>query len=273
MIRAVTGKRKHGATSALAGASSATGTTGTNLNSIALSNATESLSTVPISAAEAVVPADEDPTLQTANEERALFPVSPSEYVDPGRVAHDVEVVTTAVSMSEAASQPRSLSRMVPLTATELDAQKTMAIGIFPKVAGLARRVHDSSTVAERFNLFVGQDRSANPQRYPGTKTALDRRVPTRWNSDLAALRAHIYFEGTVKRLINETELNLKDYALTDKQWTLAKEVAGILQVLIHPPFTPWIVLTSIHDRVRSLKLRPATSRRRKPPSFMKSSR
>ncbi|KIO18119.1 hypothetical protein M407DRAFT_48995, partial [Tulasnella calospora MUT 4182] len=108
------------------------------------------------------------------------------------------------------------------------------AIAIFPKVAGLARKVHDSTTIGERFQLYVRQDRQVDPQSLPGHKTTLDRRVPTRWNSDLAAVRAHVFFERQVRRLTASDEA-LQQFALSDDQWKLAKELADVLQIFEEP--------------------------------------
>ena len=50
-----------------------------------------------------------------------------------------------------------------------------MIILIGYKVAGLARHVHDNSTLKEKFDTLVSNDKDLS-----GDKTALDRRVPTR---------------------------------------------------------------------------------------------
>lgn len=61
-----------------------------------------------------------------------------------------------------------------------------------------------------------------------GQKVALDRRVPTRWNSDLACLAAHVKFETPVKQLTSD---GLSEYALSDAQWKLAKQLCEVLEV------------------------------------------
>ncbi|KAJ7723017.1 hypothetical protein DFH07DRAFT_932289 [Mycena maculata] len=99
-------------------------------------------------------------------------------------------------------------------------AEETRALTLFPKVAGLARRVHDSPTLQEKFEKLV----EANS----GQKAALDRRVPTRWNSDLVCLASHVHFDRPVKQL---TQDNPEEYALTPEQWRLAKQLVEALQV------------------------------------------
>src|SRR5882762_943979 len=93
------------------------------------------------------------------------------------------------------------------------------------QVAGLARRVHDSPTLQDKFDrLVIASDLT-------GQKSALTRRVPTRWNSDFACLSSHVYFESPVKALTGDERNGLKDYELSKEQWALAKEVEGVLEV------------------------------------------
>ena len=65
------------------------------------------------------------------------------------------------------------------------------------QVAGLTRRVNDSGTLRAKFDKLV----ESNHNELHGDKKTLDRRVATRWNSDLACLEAHIYFKIPVKQL------------------------------------------------------------------------
>ncbi|KAJ6600177.1 hypothetical protein B0H10DRAFT_1824761, partial [Mycena sp. CBHHK59/15] len=90
-------------------------------------------------------------------------------------------------------------------------------------VAGLARRVHDSATLQGKFEKLVEANSAGS-----GQKIALDRRVPTGWNSDLACLAAHVQFERPVKQL---TQDNLEEYAPTPEQWALAKQLCQALVV------------------------------------------
>lgn len=236
VIKAATGKRKRGTRSATSAASvsvqpppgttTAPATINANLTQQTPMTTDTSHSATPNTLTEE----DDEHETTIANEERALFPSAAGEYVDPGRVAHDIEAVNDATLASIGQGLPRSSARGCPLSAAELDAQKAMAIGIFPKVAGLARRVHDSATISHRFELYVKQDREEDPNSLPGHKTTLDRRVPTRWNSDLAAIRAHVYFERQVRRLTASDD-SLKPFALSEDQWRLAKELSQVLEV------------------------------------------
>jgi hypothetical protein len=70
----------------------------------------------------------------------------------------------------------------------------------------------------------------ANDQTATGQKVALDRRVPTRWNSDLACLAAHNKFETPVKQMTG-VDSGLTQYALTPAQWKLAKQLEEALEV------------------------------------------
>jgi len=93
-------------------------------------------------------------------------------------------------------------------------------------VAGLARRVHDNSTLKEKFDTLVSNDKDL-----PGDKMALDRRVTTRWNSDLTCLDAHIYFRSPVEQLTGAAVNKLQAYQLSEKQWALAEMLSAILEV------------------------------------------
>jgi len=94
-------------------------------------------------------------------------------------------------------------------------------------VAGLARRVHDNSTLKEKFDTLVKSDNDLT-----GDKTALDRRVPTRWNSDLTCLDAHIYFRSVVEQLTGAAVNKLQAFRLSEPQWNLATTLSAILEVL-----------------------------------------
>lgn len=100
------------------------------------------------------------------------------------------------------------------------------------QVAGLARRVHDASNLQEKFEKLVELSQSQQENKENGSqKRALDRRVPTRWNSDFKCLEAHVQFEGPVQQLTSDPSNKLKLYALTDDQWKLAKDLQDVLEV------------------------------------------
>jgi hypothetical protein len=80
----------------------------------------------------------------------------------------------------------------------------------------------------EKFNTLVSNDKDL-----PGDKTALDRRVPTRWNSDLTCLDAHLYFRSPVEQLIGAAVNKLQAYRLSEEQWDLAETLSAILEVII----------------------------------------
>lgn len=89
------------------------------------------------------------------------------------------------------------------------------------QVAGLARRVHDSSTLQAKFEVLVGADSQMK---------ALIRRVVTCWNTDFDCLQSHITLKHAVNMLII-VDPSLKKYQLDEKQWELAHALADQLQV------------------------------------------
>lgn len=62
-------------------------------------------------------------------------------------------------------------------------------------------------------------------------KRTLDRRVPTRWNSDLACLDAHVHFKDIIQQLTGVAANKLQAYQLSPDQWHLAEDLADILIV------------------------------------------
>jgi hypothetical protein len=78
------------------------------------------------------------------------------------------------------------------------------------QVAGLAQHVHDSSTLKEKFDTLVSNDKDL-----PGDKIALDRRVPTRWNSDLTCLMLTYTSEVLLNNSLGLLSIS---YKLTDFQ-------------------------------------------------------
>jgi hypothetical protein len=96
------------------------------------------------------------------------------------------------------------------------------------KVAGLARRVHDSATLQEKLEKLI-----AVQPKPSGQKRTLTRHVPTRWNSDLACLASHVELETPVKQLTSDTSNQLGKYALNRQQWNLAKELTEVLEVCL----------------------------------------
>ena len=93
-----------------------------------------------------------------------------------------------------------------------------MLILIAYKVAGLAR-VHDSSTLKKKNDTLVSHDKDL---LLPGDETALDHCVPTRWNSDLTCLDAHLYF-----RSLSNNSLELQSTSCKKIGFQM---ISGILQ-------------------------------------------
>lgn len=86
--------------------------------------------------------------------------------------------------------------------------------------------MHDSPSLQAEFERII------NSLQPGGTeKTHLDRRVPTRWNSDFACLKAHFQFKDAIQILTQKEELGLDPYALTRSQWKLAEHLVPLLEV------------------------------------------
>ncbi|KAF8239549.1 hypothetical protein L208DRAFT_1237199, partial [Tricholoma matsutake] len=141
---------------------------------------------------------------------------------DDGRDAHDTAIVKTTRGQAIEMMRKRGIS-IDPL-------EEKMALQLFPRVAGLARRVHDSSTLKEKFDILVTNDKDLS-----GNKETLDHWVPTRWNSDLTCLDAHLYFRSPVEQLTGAAINKLQAYWLSEDQWDLAETLSAVLEVFDGP--------------------------------------
>jgi hypothetical protein len=108
--------------------------------------------------------------------------------LDNGQQVHDEKVVQT-LKLQAIADMARRNIKIAP-------EENAVVTGIFPKVAGLARRLHDNSTLGEKFTLLA----QASPD-VVGNQTSLTRRVPTRWNSEKDCLDSHINLRPAVESL------------------------------------------------------------------------
>ncbi|KAG2336199.1 hypothetical protein BDR05DRAFT_897048 [Suillus weaverae] len=140
-----------------------------------------------------------------------------ADEVDEAKEAHDREVVRSV------RQQAIATAKAADITMTLL--QEREALGMFPKIAGLARKLHDNATLQEKFEKIVVFKRGEDTH-----KRRLDRRVPTRWNSDFACLSAHLFFKDEVK-IFTTSENKMSDYALTELQWGLAEHLVPVLEL------------------------------------------
>ncbi|TEB25601.1 hypothetical protein FA13DRAFT_1637160 [Coprinellus micaceus] len=142
---------------------------------------------------------------------------------DDGYVTHGKAVV---YSMHEEAIRYMEAEKAISLDKKEINE----ALGIMPKVAGLARHIHDSGDLKERFDNLVSGDSTLD-----GSKRTLDRRVPTCWNSDHACLQAHQYFRTQVEQMIGLTGTKLRAYALSERQWKISDDLVDALRIFEEP--------------------------------------
>ncbi|QRV73566.1 hAT family dimerization protein [Ceratobasidium sp. AG-Ba] len=146
----------------------------------------------------------------------------PTGEVDAAKLDHDLDVVKGVLVDAIRIMKDRGV--------TVSDEEIRSARRIMFKVAGLARRVHDSAELNNIFREMVDRDPSLH-----GDARALTRRVATRWNTDRAALNSHIHFRDPVQLLTSHPKHDLKKYALDDDQWDLASELNNVLEVFQEP--------------------------------------
>ena len=107
------------------------------------------------------------------------------------------------------------------------------------KVSGLAQRIHDNSTLGQKFQELI-----ANDTELKSNKHALDCCVTTHWNSDFDCLAAHLHFKNIIQSLTGVSENKLKSYRLSDELWDLADDVQEVLLVwfLLHIQFRIYLM-------------------------------
>lgn len=89
--------------------------------------------------------------------------------------------------------------------------------------------MNDSSTVLKpEFERLVVSTPNLNTN-----KTALARRVATRWNSEYDCLDDHIILRAPVEALTGQSHLRLGIYRLSNTQWSLSKELRSLLKVIL----------------------------------------
>ncbi|KAF9043281.1 hypothetical protein BJ165DRAFT_1348251 [Panaeolus papilionaceus] len=144
--------------------------------------------------------------------------------VDEGQVVHDEQVVR---SIREEVIHLMKSEFAVEMSALE---EKT-ALRIFPAVAGFARRIHDSTTLNTQFLELVSNSKDPKVQ---SNKRALDRCVPTCWNSDFDCLSAHVHFKSVIQSMTGVSANKLQRYRLTEVQWQLADDINEVLVLFKH---------------------------------------
>ncbi|KAG2335249.1 hypothetical protein BDR05DRAFT_898746, partial [Suillus weaverae] len=162
-------------------------------------------------------------------------PQSGDGETDAAKDAHDKEVVSAVYR--DALNTGKEMGLLIT------SAEQREALGLFPKagiifffiigcsnlmqqVAGLAKRLHDCATLQAAFERIVTIEGGGLSQ-----KKTLDRRVPTRWNSDFACLKTHMLFEKEIKLFTSQEANGLQIYALTKTQWKLAKQLIPVLEI------------------------------------------
>ncbi|KAE9383088.1 hypothetical protein BT96DRAFT_961105 [Gymnopus androsaceus JB14] len=132
--------------------------------------------------------------------------------VSTAQLIHDTGVVKSI--------RARAIAEMAIKGVQITAATQKCAEGIIPKVSGLARRVHDSSSVLKpEFERFGN--------------TVLSRRVATRWNSEYGCLDDHITLRRPVEALTGQTKHKLSAYRLTEAQWSLSNELRNLLKIFL----------------------------------------
>jgi hypothetical protein len=96
----------------------------------------------------------------------------------------------------------------------------------YDQVAGLARKLHDNSSLGTAFQEQVATDRTLDRDT-----SVLVRRVATRWNADLDCLSSHIYLKNPVERFTGQSSHGCGAYRLTVSQWELAEQLEDLLLV------------------------------------------
>ncbi|KAF7341582.1 putative AC transposase [Mycena sanguinolenta] len=112
-------------------------------------------------------------------------------------------------------------------------AEEKDALKLFPKVAGLAKKVHESRPIHTEFATII-----ANPATGLSTDsntTELARRNATRWGSEYNCLRTRRLLQPAVDVLLADKTLKLSLYAYNKRQERLSVELETVLELLQAP--------------------------------------
>ncbi|KAK7436257.1 hypothetical protein VKT23_019221 [Stygiomarasmius scandens] len=104
------------------------------------------------------------------------------------------------------------------------DCESKDALKVFPKVAGLAKKVHDSGTVGTAFEKAVNSEPGITSQF-----TALAQRNATRWGSERRCLQTYQELWPAVNKILADKDLKLASYKLNTAQERMIKELRVLL--------------------------------------------
>ncbi|KAH8108920.1 hypothetical protein DFH11DRAFT_1818298 [Phellopilus nigrolimitatus] len=151
-----------------------------------------------------------------------LLSTEEEELAEDGQDSHDSYVVGNIRDRAMASMRERGVF-------VTSDEEKT-AQAVLPKISGLAKKVHDSGTLKERFDNLVEANRE-----FSGHKRTLDRRVSTRWKSEFACIEAHFFFRTVIEQLTGTAANKLQSFRLNDRQWFLAQHLCDVLAIFDGP--------------------------------------
>ncbi|KAK7037089.1 hypothetical protein R3P38DRAFT_2516794, partial [Favolaschia claudopus] len=175
---------------------------------------------------EEVILWEDDPSADAEDLAMAAEIHEPADDASPtGQDIHDVNVTNT---LRGVAIQHMRTAGVVISAGEEKDALK-----VFPKVAGLAKKVHDSRPIHTEFAAIINNP--ATGLSTDSNTTELARRNATRWGSEYQCLRTRHILEPAVDALIADKNLKLGAYAFNARQKTLAMELETILEILEVP--------------------------------------
>ncbi|KAK7456412.1 hypothetical protein VKT23_010660 [Stygiomarasmius scandens] len=137
--------------------------------------------------------------------------------VDPGKEAHD-----TAVSNSIRDIVIREMARE---GVAILQSEQNVALKVFPKIAGLAKKIHDSRTLGAAFAKACSETPELTTEH-----AAISRRNATRWGSEKRCLSTYRALRPAVNKLLEDKDLKLGSYKLNSLQDRMAKELELILK-------------------------------------------
>jgi hypothetical protein len=84
--------------------------------------------------------------------------------------------------------------------------------------------VHKNTELNKMFQNLVNADSETH-----GQKIALDQCVVTRWNTDFSCISAHVILEKAVRRLASNGNPRIKQFFLSEPQWSLATQLKHVL--------------------------------------------
>nr|GAT50072.1 predicted protein [Mycena chlorophos] len=163
---------------------------------------------------------EEDAEMQRLLDEDAAERTALASQSSPNAEARDSHDDAIVSKLRQRAIQHMADEHFVSVST----AQTKAAIQLIPRVTGLAKKTHDSNTIAVGFARLVADD-----DKLTTNLRTLATRCASRWNTEYDSLDSFLKLKGPVTQLLASPDFSLCAFKLTDTQWSLAQDLHDLL--------------------------------------------